>query len=238
MQEFYAYTHARPDGRVFYVGKGCGNRAYAFSENRNNHYRNVVNKHGADNILVGKIPCSSEEIALELEKGLIKCFRKMGVDLVNLTDGGDGVSGYRWPKEQLEALRESRLADVQRPYRRDQARQQMLTENPMRREDVREKHLRNVRAATASELFKSKQAEAKRGNTYTKDYVWLNDGKKEWLEHKDVAATSNAKEGRLTRVWVCGKDGSKFVTETEAALLIEAKTHLKGRKLNKELCDE
>ncbi len=93
---YYAYVHARPDtvlaNGIFYVGKGLLKRA----ENvfgRNKHHQNVVAKLGAENILVGKIECSSEAVAFDLEKGLIKCLRRMGVALTNKTDGGEGTSG-------------------------------------------------------------------------------------------------------------------------------------------------
>ena len=91
MNLFYSYIHARPDGSVFYVGNGKGRR-YLELLGRNPYHQNVVNKYGAENILVGKIDCSSEAIAFDIERGLIKCFRRMGVELTNLTDGGEGTS--------------------------------------------------------------------------------------------------------------------------------------------------
>jgi hypothetical protein len=57
-------------------------------------HKHVTGKYGTSSILVGKRDCSSEAIAFELEKGLIKCLRRMGVELCNLTDGGEGASGY------------------------------------------------------------------------------------------------------------------------------------------------
>lgn len=91
----YAYVHARPDTvsatGIFYVGKGTARRASNVAR-RNPHHTNIVAKHGAENILVGMIPCSSEAIAFDLERGLIKCLRRMGVKLTNMTDGGEGNS--------------------------------------------------------------------------------------------------------------------------------------------------
>ena len=93
---FSAYVHARPDtvnaSGIFYVGKGREKRVKKVAR-RNPHHKNIVNKYGRENILIGKLECSSEDIAFELEKGLIKCLKRMGVKLTNLTDGGDGVSG-------------------------------------------------------------------------------------------------------------------------------------------------
>lgn len=93
---FYAYVHARPDttdaSGVFYVGKGMGDRFNPLPV-RNRYHGFVLGKHGAENILTGKLDCSSEAIAFDLERGLIKCLRRMGVNLTNMTDGGDGASG-------------------------------------------------------------------------------------------------------------------------------------------------
>lgn len=103
MNTFYAYIHCRPDGSPFYVGKGKDRRCYEM-RGRSSHHQNVINKYGANNILVGKLECSSENIAFDLEKGLIKCHRRMEVELTNKTDGGDGVSGLVHTSETKEKI--------------------------------------------------------------------------------------------------------------------------------------
>lgn len=100
--DFYAYIHCKPDGIPFYVGKGGARRVSELTRN-NRHHRNTIKKYGAENILVGKLACSSEAIAFELEKGMIKCLRRMGVTLCNMTDGGEGPAGRKMSPEQLEA---------------------------------------------------------------------------------------------------------------------------------------
>lgn len=93
---YYAYVHARPDTEdssgVFYVGKGVRSR-YRPLPIRNKFHGHVVKKYGADNILVGRLDCSDEATAFSLEQGLIKCLRRAGVKLTNMTDGGEGSSG-------------------------------------------------------------------------------------------------------------------------------------------------
>ena len=86
----FAYIHCKPDGTPFYVGKGALRRARSLSE-RNSRHQRTVTKYGNANILKGMIECSTDKIALALEVGLIKCFRAMGVDLANYTDGGEGT---------------------------------------------------------------------------------------------------------------------------------------------------
>lgn len=87
----FAYIHCKPNGLPFYVGKGSVRRA-SYLGDRNAYHQSIVAKYGKEAILVGKLECSSDEIAFELEKGLIKCLRASGVDLTNFTDGGEGTS--------------------------------------------------------------------------------------------------------------------------------------------------
>lgn len=88
---FYTYFHTRNDtGAVFYVGKGCGNRANKTARN-NQHWVNIVAKHGRTVHIAAH--WSTEFDAFEHEKFLIGCFRDMGVKLVNRTSGGEGPSG-------------------------------------------------------------------------------------------------------------------------------------------------
>lgn len=107
---FYTYIHARPDadvGGVFYVGKGTRSRAFDFTR-RNMYHQHLIDKHGSDSIGVGLLECSGEDIALSLEKGLIKCLKRMGVNLANMTEGGEGVSGYRHTEAARKAMSEKR----------------------------------------------------------------------------------------------------------------------------------
>jgi len=106
---YYAYIHAKPDGTPFYVGKGFAKRAQIMKR-RNTHHTNTVGKYGEENILIGRMECSSEATAFELERGLIKCLRRMGCSLVNQTDGGEGPSGAKHSAATLAKLKGNRNA--------------------------------------------------------------------------------------------------------------------------------
>jgi len=97
---FGAYLHCRPDGTPFYVGKGTEKRMRKLKRN-NLYHSNIVSKHGSESILTGFLPCSDEATAFELEKGLIKRIKAIGIRLANMTEGGEGPSGYKHNKEDV-----------------------------------------------------------------------------------------------------------------------------------------
>jgi len=100
------YTHARPDGTVFYVGKGDEKRAYQLSSGRNHVHKRVTAKYGYDAIIVAFMPCGSEEEAFDEEVRLIEEYRAAGNQLVNLSDGGrGGQSGRKLSAEHREKIR-------------------------------------------------------------------------------------------------------------------------------------
>ena len=94
---FYTYSHSKPDGSVFYIGKGVGDRAWA-KDNRNIHWHRTVKKHGYNVDVLAH--WDTEDKAFDHEKFLISCFRDMGIKLVNMTNGGEGSAGYKWTDEQ------------------------------------------------------------------------------------------------------------------------------------------
>jgi hypothetical protein len=102
---FYTYLHLTTDGKPFYIGKGCGHRAWS-KANRNNHWQRTVEKYGLQVVVLAE--WATEEEAFEHEKVLIACFRDMGHKLVNRTDGGGGVSGLVMTAEWKQKKREFR----------------------------------------------------------------------------------------------------------------------------------
>lgn len=113
-KQFYTYFHTRNDtGAVFYVGKGCGDRARHVNRN-NPHWRNIVAKHGHTVHIASR--WSTEGEAFEHERFLILCFKDLGLRLANMTDGGEGVSGLRHSdttKAKLRALAQRQMASAE-----------------------------------------------------------------------------------------------------------------------------
>ena len=108
MKSFYTYFHTRNDTKaVFYVGKGRGSRAHDF--NRNTHWLRTVKKHGRT--VHFAMTGLSESEAFEHEKFLILCFKDLNAPLTNMTDGGEGTSGYVQSLEVREKHRQVFLKD-------------------------------------------------------------------------------------------------------------------------------
>lgn len=134
---FYTYAHYKPDNSVFYIGKGRGRRAWA-KDNRNPHWRHVVAKHGEHKVeVLAQWP--TEQEAFEHEKFLIWCFRKMGCSMANITDGGDGPSGYRHTDETKAklSLHHKHFHNLPEQKAKNSARNKLKMQNPEHKEKVR-----------------------------------------------------------------------------------------------------
>ena len=107
---FYTYSHATSEGRIFYIGKGQGNRAHQLKY-RNDRWKKIVNKYGKPTVQV-LADWKTEIEALEHEMLLINCFRGMGYKLANLTNGGEGTSGYKHTLEQIERNRKAKIGSI------------------------------------------------------------------------------------------------------------------------------
>ena len=100
--QHYTYVHRKPDGSIFYIGKGSGDRAYR-KNHRNQYWKNIVAKHGSYSVDV-LANWKTHQEAIDHEVLLISWFKKMGYQLANLTDGGEGVVGYRPTQETLAIM--------------------------------------------------------------------------------------------------------------------------------------
>jgi|SRR3990167_1096852 len=105
MNQFCTYLHCRPDGIPFYVGKGLPRRAKELHHGRNKYYRNIVAKYGVTNIIVQITAHNlTEEEAHSHECFLIDHFRRLGYQLTNMTDGGEGASGHKHSTESIAKM--------------------------------------------------------------------------------------------------------------------------------------
>lgn len=161
---FYAYIHCKPDGTPFYVGKGKLARVRKVRRTHNPSHNLIVDQFGAENILVGKMECSSESNAYDLERGLIKRLGIMGLDVVNLTEGGGGVSGFKMPEAAKNKIRNALLG---RKF--SEAHISNLTKSLRGRKlpPIKEDHKRRIAESNTR---------IKVGNKYTAGLVWVTNG--------------------------------------------------------------
>lgn len=124
MKTFFTYLHRRNDtGAVFYIGKGSRRRAHE-ARGRSSYWTRVATKHGYSVEIVAS--WHTEQEAFDHEVFLIACFRDMGAPLVNLTDGGDGMSGHRHSPETKARMRAKALGRSLGAKTREKLRQYRL----------------------------------------------------------------------------------------------------------------
>lgn len=100
--KFYTYKHYKADDNtVFYVGKGKLDRCL-HRKDRSQWWYNTVNKHGYY-IIIDEINLTEEQ-AFAREKELVSIYgrKQYGGLLINLTDGGEGVSGKIFTEEERQ----------------------------------------------------------------------------------------------------------------------------------------
>lgn len=111
----YVYRHIRLDkNQPFYIGIGSDskyNRAYS-KNNRNNYWNNIVNKFDYRvDIIMDDL---TWEEACDKEIELIELYGRIDLNLgtlVNLTNGGDGMSGINMTKETLIKYSECKIGN-------------------------------------------------------------------------------------------------------------------------------
>jgi hypothetical protein len=99
---FYAYLYLRTDGTPYYAGKGFGKRAFQVPTHIVRPPRNKA--------LIMMMSCRNEADALATEIELIRNWGRKDIGtgiLRNLTDGGDGSSGYRHTEENRRKMSRS-----------------------------------------------------------------------------------------------------------------------------------
>jgi hypothetical protein len=101
--EYYTYLWLREDGTPYYVGKGCGSRAFE----RSGH--TCLPPKDKNRVVLQGFADESE--ALTADRFLIAYYGRLDLGngcLRNLTNGGDGVSGLQHSLETKMTLSEQR----------------------------------------------------------------------------------------------------------------------------------
>jgi hypothetical protein len=193
--EFYVYAYLRKDGTPYYVGKGKEDRAFS------SQGRCVSTPKDLNQILFLKKNLS-ERKAFEFEKYMIFVLgrKDKGTGILrNLTDGGEGPSGYTHTEEtrrRLSKLRTGKvLSEETRRKVSDSLKGRPVSENTIRAsveakkgkpltDEHRKKisegrrgipaHNKGKTGGTLSEETRRRMAEARRGHpSYTAGLKWF-----------------------------------------------------------------
>ncbi len=174
MNQYLLYRHIRTDkNEVFYVGIGKSSKTYnrSIDKRRNAIWKNIANKTEYQvEIMLTDLTYAE---ALEKEQEFIKLYGKI-IDgtgtLANILDCGTGaISGYM-SEEQKEQLRKRMLNNqYAKGYR--------INDEQKLKRSARSKTQKNNLGKTWSASVKEKMSKAHKGNTATKGYRFITDGK-------------------------------------------------------------
>jgi hypothetical protein len=108
------YRHIRLDkNEPFYIGIGETEKRARSIKNRNKYWKNIVSKTEYEvEILFNDLTWDE---ACEKEKEFIKLYGRfdLGIGiLVNMTDGGDGISGHKMNEEAINKIKIKRASQV------------------------------------------------------------------------------------------------------------------------------
>ena len=149
---FLTYAHNKPDGSIFYIGKGTERRAHS-SAGRNIVWKRTVEKHNGFGVEI-LARWSTEQEAFDHEIFLIDTFRQMGHQLANIAEGGMGSSGFRHTEAHKTHLSKT-----------------MLKANPMHNQLFRERHKVSIKKAMNRPDVKLHQSTARVGMKFSKSHV-------------------------------------------------------------------
>jgi len=149
MNPFFVYLHKKLDtGDVFYVGKGK-DRRHLSRGGRSAWWKRIVEKHGLKSEIIERF--SDEADAFALERYLIASYRALGIELINVTDGGEGASGRPMSDEHRR-----RISEAQRGKPNDPAQNAA--------------HSKRMKGRILSEETKRKIGAASRGKTLSDEH--------------------------------------------------------------------
>ncbi len=195
---FYTYAHFKADTReIFYIGKGRGNRANS-SSGRSKFWMSVANKHGFTVEVLSFWECELDAFAHE--KFLIGALRSIGVRLCNMTDGGEGVSGYKMDDETIKRRARSIWIAMQ---------------NPESKRKKSESLSRAFKGKKFSEERKRQMSERKKGKPLSESHRLALIGKVITPEHRKALSEANARPGVRERRSAAISKTMKGIVKTE-----------------------
>jgi hypothetical protein len=215
MNKFYTYAHYRNDtNELFYIGKGTEKRAWKRAD-RSELWSRITKKHGRTVQILAY--WDTEQEAFDHEKLLISCFRDMGKNLINFTDGGDGISGYRHTDETRKKLSENgkklysnkeyakRMAAIRKEQWTKEAREKASkSSKKVWTEDVKKQHSEILKKSYSSEEMRKVQADKNRKYRESKEgrKAMAERSKKYWNSPESQTEEAKRKRSEATfKAW-------------------------------------
>lgn len=107
-RKYYVYVwYVKQTKRVFYIGKGCGNR-YKVRKRENPYFMNMLKAHECESAIISDN--LTEKEAFDFEKHLISLYRDNDYKITNIADGGENppkLIGIPKTEEQKRKMAES-----------------------------------------------------------------------------------------------------------------------------------
>lgn len=166
---FYVYEHLRSDtGAVFYVGKGTGKRCLVKSHHHRNEFWQRTEKKAGGFCIRIVAKDVDEELAFLVEQERISQLRTVGIRLCNMTDGGDGTSGWvktpEWRRKVGAAHRGKVVSKETREKISKAATGYRHTENAKLKMSISRLGMQNTLGHKHSDATKQKMSDAHIGN--------------------------------------------------------------------------
>lgn len=196
--QFYVYLHNRLiTGAPFYIGKGKLGRAYS-KRGRNLYWNKIVKKDDGFNVtlLANNI---DEELAVLTEIEAIDLYKMRGINLCNVTNGGEGTSGLKHTQATKDKL--SKILKGKVPWNKGIAASQQAKDKMSK---TRKGRIALNKGKNHSEETKNKMSAVRKGRTA------LNKGK--FVSEETKKKISEANKGNVA--WNKGLKYSQISLQT------------------------
>jgi site-specific DNA-cytosine methylase len=169
MNNYYIYFHINPlKNEIFYVGKGKDKRAFEKGKRRSEYWNRMVNKYGY--IIDIAEENLTEQEAFDREIFYInKIGRKdLGLgSLINMTNGGDGASGWIRSEETKNKISKSnkgkkRSEEIRNKFSESFKGRVLTEENKLKISE-------SMKGKKRSDETKYKMSESKKGKTHSEE---------------------------------------------------------------------